>query len=259
MRFHISPHTGEPMLCRASRKCPFGDLEKDHFPDKETARIAYEDRMSHKTLTSYAPGQIRVEALPRGMKQSPNTVVIPKGVYIIGDPYYTAGSDQKAWRQWESEVARTPQDNAVGATYNGFPVVALKTPGDGYYYDSMGRGYNSRSGYIGLIPVSLGKNLGMDHMEMSDDGYLVNFNETTKVEWEKGTLYFGDRLFMRAEPDQEEDAELDFYDVDAEGGWQDTDETDDYPVDPLDDYPYRPEIPTTDPIDDYPYKDERYR
>lgn len=228
MRYHISPHTGEPMLCKADRRCPFGDLQEDHFPDKETARDAYEARMQKKTFVSYAPGKIRVEQLPRGMKQSPNSFVVPKGVYIVGDPGYIAGSDKIAWQKWKEEVSRTPNDNAVGATYNGHAVIALKTPGDGYYYDSMGRGYNTDTGYIGLLPVSLGKTMGMDHMELVDDGYLVTFNENTRVEWDSGTLYFGEKLFLRTEPDQAEDADLDFYDVDAEGSFADLPEGGDF-------------------------------
>lgn len=41
-KFHINPENGEPGPCRAMVKCPFGDLEKDHYDTADDARRAYE-------------------------------------------------------------------------------------------------------------------------------------------------------------------------------------------------------------------------
>lgn len=43
--YHISPETGRPNKCYATKKpCPYGGAS-DHYPDKATARAAYEKKM----------------------------------------------------------------------------------------------------------------------------------------------------------------------------------------------------------------------
>lgn len=204
-RYHISPRTGAPAWCTAKVRCPFGDMVKDHFSSKEEARAAYEERMSAQALPSFERGRVHVTPLPPGMKQSPTSFVVPPGVYVVGDPVYTAGVDEKAWGDWEAAIEgeKASQDKALGASFNGYPVLALATAGEGIYHDSMGRAYSSRSGYLGLIPISLAKQMGLSTVEVEDDGYLITFNETSKVEWDKGTLYFGERLFVQTEPELE--------------------------------------------------------
>lgn len=44
-KYHINPFSGEPNVCSAKIKCPFGDLESDHFATQAAARAAYEMRM----------------------------------------------------------------------------------------------------------------------------------------------------------------------------------------------------------------------
>lgn len=205
-KYHISPRTGAPAWCTAKERCPFGDMVKDHFSTKEEARAVYEERMSAKVIPSFASGRIGVTALPPGMKQTGDSFVVPAGVYVVGDPIYTAGVDGKAWEDWKyvSSSYSAPGDHAHGAAFNGYPVLALDTPGEGVYHDSSGRAYSSNSGRIGLIPISLAKQMGLSSDEIEDDGNLITFNETTRIEWDKGTLYFGDRLFIRTEPDPED-------------------------------------------------------
>jgi hypothetical protein len=43
-RFHINPATGETGACKATIKCPFGDMEHDHYDSAESARSAYEKK-----------------------------------------------------------------------------------------------------------------------------------------------------------------------------------------------------------------------
>lgn len=45
-RYHINPSTGDSGLCHATVKCPFGDLESDHYPDRASAQKAYEKTRS---------------------------------------------------------------------------------------------------------------------------------------------------------------------------------------------------------------------
>lgn len=44
-RYHINPKIGEVRACRARKRCPFGDLEADHYDSPEDARAAYEEAM----------------------------------------------------------------------------------------------------------------------------------------------------------------------------------------------------------------------
>lgn len=49
-KYHINPRTGGVSACGAKIKCPFGDLEKEHYPTREGAEQAYEARMRGETL-----------------------------------------------------------------------------------------------------------------------------------------------------------------------------------------------------------------
>ena len=41
-RYHLNTRTGNPGLCRAVKRCPFGDLEQDHYNSKAEAPAALE-------------------------------------------------------------------------------------------------------------------------------------------------------------------------------------------------------------------------
>lgn len=49
-RYHINPSTGDPSVCRAKIKCPFGDVVHEHFDSAEAARQSYERVMAAKEL-----------------------------------------------------------------------------------------------------------------------------------------------------------------------------------------------------------------
>lgn len=52
VKYHISPKTGNPNRCYATKQaCPLGG-DDDHFPDKETARKAYEKEMESGVPTA---------------------------------------------------------------------------------------------------------------------------------------------------------------------------------------------------------------
>ena len=44
MTYHINPETGNPGLCKATKSCPFGDIDKDHYASQDEARKAYESQ-----------------------------------------------------------------------------------------------------------------------------------------------------------------------------------------------------------------------
>lgn len=50
-KYHISPDTGRPNICRAQHKCPIGG-EDEHYSSKEEARAGFEKQMSGDTFTS---------------------------------------------------------------------------------------------------------------------------------------------------------------------------------------------------------------
>lgn len=49
-KYHISPKTDRPNICRAA-KCPLTG-ENEHYPTKKEAQAAYEKKMSHKTFNT---------------------------------------------------------------------------------------------------------------------------------------------------------------------------------------------------------------
>lgn len=69
-KFHINPNTGNPGPCSAEKKCPYGDLEKDHYPTPEIARTAYEVKMKTQELEAL---QKNHAATVKARKKSPIT------------------------------------------------------------------------------------------------------------------------------------------------------------------------------------------
>lgn len=48
-RYHLNKQ-GNPGTCEATIKCPFGDINDEHWSSKEEARAAYEERSSQGTM-----------------------------------------------------------------------------------------------------------------------------------------------------------------------------------------------------------------
>jgi hypothetical protein len=55
--YHINPATGNVAACKATKQCPFGDLQKDHYTSAEAARAAYEAKMAEKSASAEEPAQ----------------------------------------------------------------------------------------------------------------------------------------------------------------------------------------------------------
>ena len=51
-KYHINPGTGEPGICTATQRCPFGDLATEHYSSPEAAREAYEKQASQSPMVS---------------------------------------------------------------------------------------------------------------------------------------------------------------------------------------------------------------
>jgi hypothetical protein len=48
--YHINPTTGNPGICRAKKKCRFGDITGQHYGSADQAREAYELKMKEKQI-----------------------------------------------------------------------------------------------------------------------------------------------------------------------------------------------------------------
>lgn len=49
-KYHINPTTGTVSICHATRACPFGDIQEDHYPEEHEARSAFEQMLEEKIL-----------------------------------------------------------------------------------------------------------------------------------------------------------------------------------------------------------------
>lgn len=68
-KFHIDP-AGNPGLCRATKRCPFGGLQKDHYASEPIARKAYELENTPRTL-AFGPNTKKLMS-EIGPRQLPN-------------------------------------------------------------------------------------------------------------------------------------------------------------------------------------------
>lgn len=52
-RYHISPETGNPGVCKAKTKCRFGDINNDHYDSEKDARKAFEETTKEASLKAW--------------------------------------------------------------------------------------------------------------------------------------------------------------------------------------------------------------
>lgn len=68
-KYHINPTTGAAAQCKATKNCPFGDLETEHFITIKEAREAYEQSMGSSFTGGSAPSRRALEDELRAVKQ----------------------------------------------------------------------------------------------------------------------------------------------------------------------------------------------
>lgn len=204
-QYHISPRSGRVSECSARvRSCPFGD--SPHYGTRQEAQAHLEAEHAKHTFSSFRPGNISVSGLPYTMRVNANMVRVKKGVYFIGDPQLALGNDQTTLDLWKSTAeseSAAARGNAVGACYNDFPVVALRTgAGEGNFVDSDGRVYPVESGYVAVVPMSLIRRMGVSSTDLEGNGTIVTFDKVTSIESrEGGELSFGRKLKLYTEED----------------------------------------------------------
>lgn len=212
-RYHINPESGEVGLCVARRRCRFGG-DAVHYPSDVDARMAYERRMERAQLKgAQRTPEGKVEALPEGIVKGSQFEVQP-GSYLLGDPYLTIGlQDQKGWNNivesvaeqfgWENDLVdpANEQQIAVGALYDGRPVLALKSYHGGGLHWSLGptRRIPSDTGLVGFVSLDTLSDIGMDvnSAEAKKFGMRVDLDKPTTV-WRdpNGIIVVGGRLLV---------------------------------------------------------------
>lgn len=211
-RYHISPQTGEPVVCKAKFQCPFGDMQADHYDTRDEAREYWEMKMYEQMFPSYDNGKINVKPLPENMRVDEDTIVIPKGVYVVGDPAFTAGLDNDAWQDWVTQI--TNEDGgfdrgAVGAMFNNYPVIGLSVKlGPGTYEDSFQRQFDVNSGVFAAIPMSLLRKMGIDEETIMETSSIVSFDEATTLHSDGVVLKFGKNFSLFADEALDEFADI---------------------------------------------------
>lgn len=60
-KFHLSPKTGNPGICKAKYKCAFGDIETEHYSSPGIARAAYEQKMQSASI-AFAPSRVTIQS-----------------------------------------------------------------------------------------------------------------------------------------------------------------------------------------------------
>jgi len=70
-KFHVNPTTGVAGVCRGIKHCPFGDIEKDHYPTADEAREAYEKTME----TFQTDFELEDDFVPKRSYETPLIVV----------------------------------------------------------------------------------------------------------------------------------------------------------------------------------------
>lgn len=232
MSFHVNT-AGNAGECRAQKGgCPFGSAD-EHFSTAEQAREHFEKNMAEKTIAtqkpsaprfkvrgSFEPGQIKVESLPKEMRNH-ETITLPAGRYFIGDPCYTAGKDDKAWQDW-CNTGDFGSDEVFAATYNGLPVVGLHTAhGDGVYYDREGREYGVDAGLIGAVPEELIKKMNISDEDLASSGHWVDVDGQFVMQQERGGVLSIGTVQIDTDPEEPEDEDLQWDSEDEEGAHDD--------------------------------------
>lgn len=69
-KYHINPDTGEVGACRARTRCPFGDLEEDHYASRADATRAYEKAMTEQTFQTLTKDAEPFPYTPQGLRET---------------------------------------------------------------------------------------------------------------------------------------------------------------------------------------------
>lgn len=147
-RFHIN-EKGEPGMCRATKRCPYGDLEKDHYPSATKAREAYEEDQA-----TFSPNPALPPLKEALVIQKPRIYSEATGVSVEYDSYGPPG--------WDG--CECPEDDYCRCSvYEGLRVESVDMDATLSYATGIPKDQ---------LPESL-KSIGRKHGLDSPDGYDV--------------------------------------------------------------------------------------
>lgn len=148
-----------------------------------------------------------------------NTVLVPAGSYILGDPCYTIPDNM--WGDLLLNCGSFGCDGRgkpVGRiTYNDvtYCVLGFFTAfGDGNYRGTDDLHYGVDSGIIGLVPLALAEQVNKRSVIQNSDLYsIITFDQPTICRSESGTLTFGHVVIdTRYEEDEEDEEDVEYDD-----------------------------------------------
>jgi hypothetical protein len=125
-----------------------------------------------------------------------DTVYVPAGTYVLGDPCYVVPNDDWIKLLESCEYFKRP----VGIS-GGYEVLAFGTKwGDGCYLDNKGREYPVDAGLIGLVPIAYA-----DLTQTNGEHVIVEFKTMTPcIQKDNGKLMFGE-VVIDTDPHEDED------------------------------------------------------
>ncbi len=143
-------------------------------------------------------------------KMTTVSMVVPKGVYYLGDPCYMVPDEL-----WMPLLEDSDYFDQPSGVVNGHTVYAFHTLyGDGEYKDQYGNSYPVDAGLIGLVPIELPD--AATKAQHDGASQLVTFSNPTVCICDEGLLKFGHILIDTR--DEEEDEVDEWEEVFSEEG-----------------------------------------
>lgn len=118
------------------------------------------------------------------MNSKKTSVIVPAGIYILGDPCYTVPEDR--WMDLLNSNCDYFEASPIGELDQYFVLAFGTAYGDGEYTDNTGWKYPVDSGLIGLVPWELGKHRYEENMvklTMMDDFECTNNDGVMKFDY----------------------------------------------------------------------------
>lgn len=209
-RYHISRATGRPVRCRANKRvCPFA-ADGQHYDTRQQALDSALRQLADAHRERAAATPLPLGDFPAPLRVSSDSVMAPKGLYLLCDPELSIGQDPESYQTFIDAIHERPRREHVSAFYLGnHPVVALRALSvDTPAVDDMGREYPLQSGYLTLVPLTLLPRLGVDRGSVKELGTLVSFGSTTEVSYDSGVLSLGPHLDVNTDTAPEGEAIL---------------------------------------------------
>lgn len=181
-KFHINPETGNPGSCTAVFKCPFGDMDADHYPTPEIARVAYEIKMKTQEFISLSK-DYKASLPERKPYINPHQIEdIKNGVFNNLNVSFTRDdTTQSGPEKWNGKITGEPEDVDLSVTFTKSSVESSIT-------------WNGKSNPIDSIPLENDVELS----EVEKGEFLTKAVNHAKSKYEKELAKDRKEVFARA-------------------------------------------------------------